>query len=145
VSCVLGSPVDTGRVFKQLVRCFTCEDEFYFTLRAIVEDRRVVCPLCGGHINLTNAAYQPLIANAKATLETISRETWIDPLMQASQALSPYSELHALASASLASIPRANRVSLPKPMALLCIALLSLLSILVWVAFIVRVVWSIFG
>jgi hypothetical protein len=66
------SSVDAGRIFKQPVLCFKCEDSFYFTLRAIADDRKLVCPHCGGDINLANDVYRPLVATVIATLKAIN-------------------------------------------------------------------------
>jgi len=46
--------VDTSEVFKQPVHCFRCDEAFYFTLRAIGEEEKLKCPVCGTGINLSD-------------------------------------------------------------------------------------------
>ncbi len=61
--------VDTGAVFKHPVHCFDCDQTFYFTLRKIAEAQKIVCPLCGSDINLTDQAYGFFATSVKQTID----------------------------------------------------------------------------
>jgi hypothetical protein len=63
--------VDTSEVFKQPVHCFRCDDAFYFTLRAIAEDEKLKCPVCGTGINLSDDRYKSLVASVRYTIKSI--------------------------------------------------------------------------
>src|SRR6266511_423475 len=68
--------VDTGAVFKHPVHCIECDQTFYFTLRKIAEAQKLVCPLCGSDINLTDEAYGFVVTSRSEehTSELQSRE-----------------------------------------------------------------------
>jgi transposase-like protein len=70
----MGTPVDTTEVFKQPVHCPRCDAAFYFTLRAIAENQRLMCPQCRMNINLSDDAHRPLVANVKETIRAISHQ-----------------------------------------------------------------------
>ena len=65
--------VDTSEVFKQPVHCFRCDEAFYFTLRAIAEDEKLKCPVCGTGINLSDDGYKSLVASVRETISSISQ------------------------------------------------------------------------
>jgi hypothetical protein len=65
--------VDTGAVFKHPIHCFRCDEGFYFTLRKIVEGKKLRCPQCGSDINLADGAYASLITWAKETIAVIDQ------------------------------------------------------------------------
>jgi hypothetical protein len=63
---------DTSDVFKHPVHCFRCDEAFYFTLRAIAEDEKLNCPVCGTGINLSDDGYQSLVASVRDTLSSLA-------------------------------------------------------------------------
>jgi hypothetical protein len=65
------SGVDTGAVFKHLVRCFGCGEAFYFPLRKIAEAKMLRCTQCGSDINLADGVYKPLVTETKETIALI--------------------------------------------------------------------------
>jgi hypothetical protein len=65
--------VDTSEVFKQPVYCFRCDEAFYFTLRAIGEEEKLKCPVCGTGINLSDDGYKSLVASVRDTIRSISQ------------------------------------------------------------------------
>jgi hypothetical protein len=64
--------VDTSSVLKRPVHCFGCDEAFYFTLRAIEQSKKLICPHCGTDIDLANEAYRPLLVDVRKTVEAIS-------------------------------------------------------------------------
>jgi hypothetical protein len=60
--------VDTSELFKQPVHCFRCNEAFYFTLRAIGEEKKSKCPVCGTGINLSDDGYRSLVASVRDTI-----------------------------------------------------------------------------
>jgi hypothetical protein len=71
--------VDTGGVFKHPVHCFRCDDAFYFTLRKIAEAKKLVCPLCGSDINLTDEAYRFAVIAVKEMIARIDQTSRVGP------------------------------------------------------------------
>jgi hypothetical protein len=67
-------PVNTSKILKEPIQCFSCNQSFYFTLLKIAESRRLVCPLCRADINLADDAYQQLVVNVKEIISTISND-----------------------------------------------------------------------
>ena len=65
--------VDTSEVFKEPVHCFRCDEAFYFTLRAIGEEEKLKCPVCGTGINLSDDGYKSLVASVRDTIRSISQ------------------------------------------------------------------------
>jgi transcription elongation factor Elf1 len=63
--------LDAGTVLKRPVVCPHCNEEYYFTLRAISDNSELRCHGCGGSICLRDSVYEPLINNVRAILETI--------------------------------------------------------------------------
>jgi hypothetical protein len=63
--------LDAGTVLKRPVLCPHCNEEYYFTLRAISDNSELRCHGCGGSICLRDSVYEPLISNVRAILETI--------------------------------------------------------------------------
>ena len=68
----MSEPVDTSKVFKELVHCFECDQPFYFTLWAIAENQNLACPQCGTEINAADHVYQSLLASVKERVAEIS-------------------------------------------------------------------------
>jgi hypothetical protein len=68
----MSEPVDTCKVFKELVHCFRCDEPFYFTLWAIAEKQSLACPQCGTDIDIADRAYQSLVGSVKARIAEIS-------------------------------------------------------------------------
>src|SRR5262245_25791441 len=62
----MAPPVDSSRVCKRPVECRECEAATYFTLREIAESQRLACAQCKAEIDLTAAAYQPLVEAVRA-------------------------------------------------------------------------------
>jgi len=69
----MAKQVDTSEVFKQPVHCFRCDEAFYFTLRAIGEEEKLKCPVCGTGINLSDDGYKSLVASVRDTIRSISQ------------------------------------------------------------------------
>jgi hypothetical protein len=65
--------VDTGAVFKHPVHCFGCDQASYFTLRKIAAAKKLICPLCGSDINLTDEAYGSVVTSVKETIALIDQ------------------------------------------------------------------------
>jgi hypothetical protein len=65
--------VDTSEVFKQPVHCFRCDEAFYFTLRAIGEEEKLKCPVCGTGINLSDEGYKSLLTSVRDMIRSISQ------------------------------------------------------------------------
>jgi hypothetical protein len=65
--------VDTSDVFKHPVHCFRCDEAFYFTLRAIAEEEKLKCPVCGTAINLSDDCYKPAVASVRDTIRSFSQ------------------------------------------------------------------------
>ena len=63
--------LDAGTVLKRPVVCSHCNEEFYFTLRAIFDNPELRCHGCGGSICLRDSVYEPLINNVRTILEAI--------------------------------------------------------------------------
>jgi hypothetical protein len=68
----MSEPVDTSKVFKELVHCFECDQPFYFTLWAIAENQNLACPQCGIEINVADHVYQSLLASVQERVAEIS-------------------------------------------------------------------------
>jgi hypothetical protein len=68
----MSEPVDTSKVFKELVHCFECDQPFYFTLWAIAENQNLACPQCGMEINVADHVYQSLLASVQERVAEIS-------------------------------------------------------------------------
>ena len=66
--------VDTAFVFKQRVKCFHCDEDFYFTLHVIAEGRELKCPACCNRIDLQNDAYSSIVRRVKDTLRTLRQD-----------------------------------------------------------------------
>src|SRR4051812_47830846 len=64
--------VDTSKVFKELVHCFTCDECFYFSLWAIAKYPKLPCPQCGININLADPPYQQLVVGVKERMAEIN-------------------------------------------------------------------------
>ena len=64
--------VDTRDVFKQPVHCFRCNEASYFTLRAITEDEKLECSVCGTSINLSDDDYVYLVSSVREMIRSIS-------------------------------------------------------------------------
>ena len=80
--------VDTGAVFKHPVKCFSCDQAFYFTLRNIAEAEKLACPLCGSDINLTDEAYGSVVTSVKETIALIDQSS---PSLQRTSIAPPWS------------------------------------------------------
>jgi len=65
--------VDTGAVFKHPVHCFGCDQASYFTLRKIAAAKKLICPLCGSDINLTDEAYGFVVTSVRETIALIDQ------------------------------------------------------------------------
>ena len=63
--------VDTSEVFKEPVHCFRCDEAFYFTLRAIAEDEKLKCPVCGTCI--TGEGHESLVTSVRDMIRSISQ------------------------------------------------------------------------
>jgi hypothetical protein len=61
----------TAAVFKRLVPCFRCDDQFYFTLRAIADAHHLTCPVCRSEIDLWDSRYKSLRMEVRNTLAEI--------------------------------------------------------------------------
>jgi hypothetical protein len=68
--------VDTSEVFKHPVHCFRCDEAFYFTLRAIGEEEKLKCPVCGAGINLSDDGYKSLVASVRDTIRSIGQSSF---------------------------------------------------------------------
>jgi DNA-directed RNA polymerase subunit RPC12/RpoP len=68
----MSEPVNTSKIFKEQIQCFSCNQSFYFTLWEIAESQRVVCPYCSANINLADDAYRQLVVNVKEVISAIS-------------------------------------------------------------------------
>jgi uncharacterized protein CbrC (UPF0167 family) len=68
----MSEPVNTSKIFKEPIQCFSCNQSFYFTLWKIAESRRLVCPHCRADINLADDAYQQLVVNVKERVSAIT-------------------------------------------------------------------------
>jgi DNA-directed RNA polymerase subunit RPC12/RpoP len=63
--------LDAGRVFKRLVLCLHCSEDYLFTLRAIAGNQELRCPGCGGSIRLSDRAYEQLLSDVGNALDEI--------------------------------------------------------------------------
>jgi hypothetical protein len=63
--------LDAGAVLKRSVLCLHCNEDFYFTLRAIADNPELKCHGCGGSISLRDSVYETLVREVRNTLETI--------------------------------------------------------------------------
>ena len=63
--------LDTGKVFKRLVFCPHCKEDYLFTLRAIADNPELKCHGCRGSIRLSNRAYEALLSDVWNTLHGI--------------------------------------------------------------------------
>jgi hypothetical protein len=69
LGCVMG--LDAGTVLKRPILCSHCNEEYYFTLRAISDHPELRCHGCGGSICLRDSVYEPLLSDVRAVLEAI--------------------------------------------------------------------------
>jgi DNA-directed RNA polymerase subunit RPC12/RpoP len=60
--------VDPGQVLKRAVLCRHCNEDYLFTLRAIVEQAALRCPPCGNRIAIRDHAYEPLVSDVRNLL-----------------------------------------------------------------------------
>ena len=67
--------VDTSDVFKHPVHCLPCGEAFYFTLRAIEEDEKLKCPVCGTAINLSDDGYKSVVASVSEMIRSFSQRS----------------------------------------------------------------------
>jgi hypothetical protein len=63
--------LDAASVLKRSVLCRHCNEDYYFTLRAIAENPELRCHGCGGSICLRDSVYEPLLSNVRTILEAI--------------------------------------------------------------------------
>jgi len=63
--------LDAGTVLKRSVLCPHCNEEYYFTLRAISDNPELRCHGCGGSICLRDSVYEPLLSDVRTILEAI--------------------------------------------------------------------------
>jgi DNA-directed RNA polymerase subunit RPC12/RpoP len=63
--------LDSGAIFKRSVFCSACKEEYLFTLRAIADNSELKCFGCGSRIDISDSAYEPLLRDVKATLDSI--------------------------------------------------------------------------
>lgn len=63
--------LDAASVLKRSVLCPHCNEEYYFTLRAISDNLELRCHGCCGTICLRDSVYEPLISDVRAILEAI--------------------------------------------------------------------------
>jgi hypothetical protein len=63
--------LDTGTIFKRLVFCPRCKEDYLFTLRAIANNPVLRCLGCGGSISLGDRIYEPLLRDVRNTLQSI--------------------------------------------------------------------------
>ena len=63
--------LDAGTVLKRSVLCPHCNEDYYFTLRAIADNPELKCHGCGGRIPLSDSVYEPLMSEVRNTLEAI--------------------------------------------------------------------------
>ena len=63
--------LDAGLVLKRNVLCPHCKEDYLFTLRAIACNPELRCHGCGGSIRLSDRAYEPLLNDARNTLDEI--------------------------------------------------------------------------
>jgi hypothetical protein len=61
----------TAGVFKKLAPCFGCDDQFYFSPRAIPESHDLICPACKSRIDLGDSRFESLRLEVSATLAEI--------------------------------------------------------------------------
>jgi hypothetical protein len=63
--------IDAGSVLKRSVRCYHCNEDYLFTLRAIGDNPELQCYGCGGSIRLRDSVYEPLVSDVRTSLEAI--------------------------------------------------------------------------
>jgi hypothetical protein len=63
--------LDAGTVLKRSVLCPHCNEDYYFTLRAIADNLELRCHGCGGSIGLRDSVYEVLLREVRNTLEAI--------------------------------------------------------------------------
>jgi hypothetical protein len=63
--------LDAATVLKRSVLCRHCDEEYYFTLRAISDHPELRCHGCGGSICLRDSVYEPLLSDVRAVLDAI--------------------------------------------------------------------------
>jgi hypothetical protein len=63
--------IDAGSVLKRSVRCYHCDEDYLFTLRAIANNPELRCYGCGGSIGLRDSIYEPLVSDVRNSLEAI--------------------------------------------------------------------------
>lgn len=63
--------LDAASVLKRSVLCRHCNEDYYFTLRAIADNLELRCHGCGGSIRLRDSVYEPLLSNVRTILEAI--------------------------------------------------------------------------
>jgi len=63
--------LDAASVLKRSVLCPHCNEEYYFTLRAISHNPELGCHGCGGTICLRDSVYEPLLNDVRIILKAI--------------------------------------------------------------------------
>jgi hypothetical protein len=63
--------IDAGSVLKRSVRCYHCNEDYLFTLRAIADNPELQCHGCGGSIRRRDSIYEPLVSDVRTSLEAI--------------------------------------------------------------------------
>jgi len=63
--------LDAGTVLKRSVLCPHCNEDYLFTLRAIVDNPELKCHGCGSSIRLCDGVYESLLSEVRNTLEAI--------------------------------------------------------------------------
>jgi DNA-directed RNA polymerase subunit RPC12/RpoP len=63
--------LDTGKIFKQPVRCGRCDEHYLFTLRAIADGSELKCPSCSNAICIGNSEYELLLRDVRHRLREI--------------------------------------------------------------------------
>jgi transcription elongation factor Elf1 len=63
--------LDAATVLKRSVLCPHCNEDYYFTLRAIADHPELRCHGCGGSIYLLDKIFEPLLSDVRAVLEAI--------------------------------------------------------------------------
>jgi hypothetical protein len=63
--------LDAGTVLKRSLLCAHCNEDYYFTLRAIADYPELKCPGCDGSIWPRNRVNQPLLRDVRNILVAI--------------------------------------------------------------------------
>jgi hypothetical protein len=67
----MSQSVDTGKVFKRKVCCSYCNQDYFFTLRAIADNTELNCFGCGKIINMCDDDHRHLVAQVRETLDSL--------------------------------------------------------------------------